>query len=170
MSSRRSFQSYDRRLARSESPGVVPIAPNRDWLISLDRTFYWGSATGKRARRQERVVSDDVLDDAIEHRDLDQWIINTHSLHNGYLLRLRVPPELISPVRIIPADERQRRHHLAASGLRPGQEKKRKNAADKRAAKKAPMVVDSKCGLPTAGSNSGVDKAKPMDVDVETAL
>ena len=72
-------------------------------------------------------------------------------------------------MRIIPVDERQRRHHLAASGLRPGQEKKRKNVADKRAAKKASVAVDLKQGFPATGSNPGTGEVRPMDVDVEAA-
>ena len=124
------------------------------------------SATGKRARRQERIVCDDMREDAIEHQDVDQWVINTHTLHNGHLLRLRVRPELISPTRLIPADKRQQRHHEVASRLRPGQEKRRKKVADQRAAKKAEATaVDSKQEVLT-------DKPEPpaedsMDVDQE---
>ena len=127
------------------------------------------SATGKRARRQERIVCDDTLDNAIEHRDVDQWVINTHSLHNGHLLRLRVRPELISPLRLIPADERQERHRKVASRLRPGQEKWRKKVADQRAATKAEaMAVDSKLEAQT-------DEPEPtaevfMDIDDEEGL
>jgi len=45
----------------------------------------------------ERIVCDDALDDAIEHREVDN---NTHSLNNGHLFRLtlRVRPELVSPI------------------------------------------------------------------------
>ena len=104
-------------------------------------------ATGKRARRQERIVYNDLLEDAIEHKDIDKWVVNTHSLHNGHLLRLRVGPELISPTHTIPPDVRQQRHHETASVLRPGQEKKRKNVSDQRAAKKASTGVDLKPGV-----------------------
>ena len=140
-----------------------------DFNVQHDCQLAGCSATGKRARRQERIISDDVLDDAIEHRDVDRWIINTHSLHNGHLLRLRVRPELISPIRMIPAEERQRRHHKVASGLRPGQEKRRKDVADKRAAKKASGAIDSKEGLQATKSESATDRAEPMDVDMEAA-
>jgi hypothetical protein len=140
-----------------------------DFNVQHDCRFAGCSATGKRARRQERIISDDILDDAIEHRDVDRWIINTHSLHNGHLLRLRVRPELISPIRMIPADEREGRHHRVASGLRPGQEKKRKNVADKRAAKKASGVVNSKEGLPATELESVANGVEPMDVDTVAA-
>ena len=137
-----------------------------DFNVQHDCPSAGCSATGKRARRQERIVSDDLLDDAIEHRDVDQWIVNTHSLHNGHLLRLRVRPGLISPIRIVPADEREKRHHEDALGLRPGQAKKRKNRADQRAAKKVSVTSDSKPGLPAIGSDSRVDGLEAMDVDV----
>ena len=137
-----------------------------DFNVQHDCPSAGCSATGKRARRQERIVSDDILDDAVEHRDVDQWIVNTHSLHNGHLLRLRVRPELISPVRIVPADEREKRHCEDVSGLRPGQAKKRKNRADKRAEKKVSVTADSKQGLPAIGSESRADGLEAMDVDV----
>jgi len=140
-----------------------------DFNVQHDCPSAGCSATGKRPRRQERVISDDIQDDAIEHRDVDLWIINTHSLHNGHLLRLRIHPELISPIRIIPVDERQRRHHLAASGLRPKQEKRRQDVADKRAAKKVSAAADSKQELPMTGPNPRADKVGPADADVEMA-
>ena len=140
-----------------------------DFNVQHDCKFAGCSATGKRARRQECIISDDVLDDAIEHQDVDRWIINTHSLHNGHLLRLRVRPELISPIRMISAEERQRRHNEVASGLQPGQEKRRKNVADKRAAKKASGAVDLKEGHPVTKSESMADGVEPMDVDIGAA-
>ena len=82
---------------------------------------------------------------------------------------MRVRPELISLVRIIPVEERQRRHHLAASGLRPRQEKRQQNIADKRAAKKVSVTAEPKQELPKAGSNPRADKAGPVDSDVEMA-
>jgi len=141
-----------------------------DFNVQHDCPSAGCSATGKRARRQERIVSDDILDDAIEHRDVDQWIINTHSLHNGHLLRLRIGPELISPIRIIPIDERQTRHCQVALGLRPRQEKRRKNVADQRAAKKVSAAIDSdsKQELLTTKPELQADGTEPMDVDVDT--
>ena len=150
----------------AERGSDLPQNVEFDFNVQHDCGFAGCSATGKRPRRQERIISDDVLDDAIEHRDVDQWIINAHSLHNGHLLRLRVRPELISPVRMIPAEERQKRHHEAASGLRPKQDKKRKNIADKRAAKKASEAVDSEEGSQATGPQSVTDGAEPMDIDV----
>ena len=130
-----------------------------DFNVQHDCPFAGCLATGKRARRQERIICDDMLEDAIEHRDTDQWVINTHSLHNGHLLRLRVRPELISPTRLIPADERQQRHREVVSRLRPGQEKRRKKVADQRAAKKAEvMAVDSKQEVLAAEESMDVDQ------------
>ncbi|KAF9780464.1 hypothetical protein BJ322DRAFT_1128850 [Thelephora terrestris] len=161
------------RLAKVTPPNgqgsvVVPVEDLEfNFNVQHDCPSAGCSATGKRARRQERIVCDDILDDAIEHRDIDQWVINTHSLHNGHLLRLRVRRELISPVRLIPADERQQRHRERASTLRPGQEKRRKKAADERAAKKA-VTVDPKQEAPKAGPKPGGEEF--MDVDEEGAM
>jgi len=72
-------------------------------------------------------------------------------------------------VRLIPANERQQRHREQASRLRPGQEKRRKKAADERAAKKADSVaVDLKPEAPTAGSE--LTREEHMDVDQEEAM
>ena len=149
---------------------LLPQNVEFEFNVQHDCPLAHCSATGKRTRQQERIVSEDILDDAIEHqKNIDQWIINTLSLHNGHLLRLRIRPELISPVRIIPVDERQRQHHEVASGLQRVQEEKRKNLAGKRAAKKASAMVDSKGGAPTTGSKSAPDWPEPMEVDAEVA-
>ena len=140
-----------------------------DFNVQHDCPSAGCSATGKRARRQERVVSDDVFDDTIEQRDVDEWIINVHSLHNGHLLRARVRPELISPAREVPIEERQRRHREIASVLRPGQDKRRKHASDKRAAKKVSTAVNVGQGLPTSKPGIRRDELEPMDVDEVTS-
>ena len=68
---------------------------------------------------------------------------------------------------MVPANEQQRRHHELASGLRPGQEKRRKNIADQRAAKKESMAVDSKGGV--SKTEPKLTAGEPMDVDPEGA-
>jgi hypothetical protein len=98
-----------------------------------------------------------------------EWIINTHSLRNGHLLRLRVRPELISPIRIVPADGREKRHHEGVLRLRLGQVKKWKIRADQRVAKKISVTADSKQDLLTIGSESRADGLEAMDADVEVA-
>ena len=65
-------------------------------------------------------------------------------------------------MRMVPVDERQQRHCELASGLRPGQEKKRKDKADQRAAKKASTAVDSKQGVPKTEPKCTAEE--PMDV------
>ena len=71
----------------------------------------------------------------------------------------------MSPVRLIPADERQQKHRDLASGLRPAQEKRRKNVADQRAAKKAySTVVESKQIAPKTEPKLAEES---MDVDLE---
>ena len=141
-----------------------------DFSVQHDCPSAGCSTTGKRARRQERIVCDDVLDDAIDHRDTELWVINTHSLHNGHLLRLRVRPELIALVRTIPADERQKRHRDLASGLRVGQDKRQKNNADKRAAKKVSTATNSKIKKDAAMTKPEPNAVEElMDVDEEGA-
>ena len=85
---------------------------------------------------QERIKSSEATENFVEHNDVPQWILNTHSLHNGHLLRRCLPRDLIVPIHIIEPVKREGVHHETASVHRPKQAAKRAEAAGKRAAKR----------------------------------
>ena len=65
-------------------------------------------------RRQERLELE-ATEPVIEHKSLDEYIINTHSLHNAHLLRKAIPRTLISPIPLVPQDQCQSEHARAAA-------------------------------------------------------
>src|SRR6266478_4636992 len=64
-----------------------------DFNVQHDCLFAGCGPTGKRPRVQERIVASEATETFIEHRDISRWIINTHSLHNGHLLRRCLPQD-----------------------------------------------------------------------------
>ena len=101
---------------------------------------------------QERIKSSEVTESFIEHSDISRWIINTHSLHNGHLLRRCLPQNLISPTPIIDPAKRKEEHRKIAAAHRPNQNAKRAEMAQKRAAKRPKMEA--------AGENKVLGKRK----------
>ena len=96
--------------------------------------------SGRIPRRQERLELDDT-EPVVEHKPLNVYLINTHSLHNAHLLRRAVPHDLITPVPYINPSERQAEHMKFATAWRENpkshtaqeqvREKKRAEAAMK---------------------------------------
>ena len=68
-------------------------------------------------RRQERLELE-VTEPAIEHQPVDEYVINTHSLHNAHLLRKAIPRNLISPIPLIPPNQRLSEHARAVAAWR----------------------------------------------------
>jgi len=95
---------------------------------------------------QERIESGEATESFIEHCDIPRWIVNTHSLHNGHLLRRCLPRDLVVPVPIIDPAKRKEEHRKIAAAHRPKRDAKRAEAAQKRAAKrqKVEVVNDTK--------------------------
>lgn len=90
---------------------------------------------------QERIESSKATESFAEHCDIPWWIINTHSLHNGHLLRRCLPQELIVPNPIIDPTNREEEHRKIAAAYRPKQDAKRTQIAQKRAAKRPKKEV-----------------------------
>jgi len=132
-----------------------------DFNVQHDCSFAECGPTGKRPRMQERIESPEATESFIEHRDVSQWIINTHSLHNGHLLRRCLPQDLVVPIPIIDPAKREEEHRKMATAHRPKQDAKRTEAAQKRAAKRLKTKTVSK--------NKGLDKqeAKVNQDDVK---
>lgn len=107
-----------------------------DFNAQHDCTFAGCAPTGKRPRMQERIETPDATESFIEHRDIPRWIINTHGLHNGHLLRRRLPQNLLTPIPIIDPAKREEEHRRSAAAHRPKQNAKRVETAQKRAAKR----------------------------------
>jgi hypothetical protein len=85
-------------------------------------------------------------------------VINTHSLHNGHLLRRRLPQDLVTPIPTIDPTKREEEHHKAAAAYRPKQKAKRAEMAQKRAAKRpkvGPTDNGSVLGKRAADFNQG---------------
>lgn len=107
-----------------------------DFNVQHDCSFAGCGPTGKRPRVQERIESPEATESFIEHRDVSRWIINTHSLHNGHLLRRCLPHGLTVPVSVIPPAKREEEHSKIATAHRPKRDAKRAETARKRAAKR----------------------------------
>lgn len=132
-----------------------------DFNVQHDCSFAGCGPTGKRPRMQERIESSEATESFIEHCDVSRWIINTHSLHNGHLLRRCLPQELTTPIPIIDPTKREEEHRRIATAYRPKQNAKRAEAAKKRAAKRMKIeVADDEKIL-------GKRKADPDQDDIE---
>jgi len=57
-----------------------------------------------------------MTEPTITHKPLDEYVINTHTLHNGHLLQKAIPRALISPIPLFPRDQHQSEHARAATG------------------------------------------------------
>ena len=117
-----------------------------DFNVQHDCSFAGCGPTGKRPCVQERIESSEATESFIEHCDVSRWVINTHSLHNGHLLRRCLPSDLVVPVPIIDPAKREEEHRKIATAQRPKRDAKRAEAAQKRAAKrqKVEVVSDTK--------------------------
>ncbi|KAF9044483.1 hypothetical protein BJ165DRAFT_1347605, partial [Panaeolus papilionaceus] len=90
--------------------------------------------TGRRNVVHERVQIDQT-EACIQHNPLNEYLINTHSLHNAHLLRDSLPRDLITP---LPFREHQREYHdQIANQLREMQLNKQEAAAQRKAEKAA---------------------------------
>jgi len=99
------------------------------------------SPTGKRPRAQELIESREATEGFIEHCDVPRWIVNTHSLHNGHLLRHCLPKDLVTPVPVINPANRKDEHRKIATAHRPKQDAKRAETAQKQAVKRRKVEV-----------------------------
>ncbi|EDR03329.1 uncharacterized protein LACBIDRAFT_307447 [Laccaria bicolor S238N-H82] len=79
------------------------------------------TASGQRPLVQERVDSN-LIEDFIEHKPLDRFIVNTHALHNAHLIQAILPRELTAPIPY--AADRQAHHYSIAEDFRRSQETK----------------------------------------------
>ena len=117
--------------------------------VQHDCSFAGCGPTGQRPRVQERIKSTEATESFIEHRSNNsRWIVNTHSLHNGHLLRRCFPQHLIIPIPIIDHTKREEEHRKISARYRPTQEAKRTEATQKRAAKRPKTEADSKGKAP----------------------
>ena len=103
---------------------------------------------------QERIQAA-VMESYVEHKPLDEYLINTHAFHNAHLIREILPRGLTSP---IPFRTARHSYHLGiASQLRKTQDAKRKATALKK-------VDKSKANAPVA---AGSDQPRTEIVDSE---
>ncbi|KAI0701827.1 hypothetical protein BC835DRAFT_1223341, partial [Cytidiella melzeri] len=68
------------------------------------------SSTGTRTVIQERTDSGQT-ESHIEHRALDEYIVNLHALHNAHLIRRVIPRVLTAPIPLFPTTEARRSCH-----------------------------------------------------------
>ena len=73
------------------------------------------------------------MESYIEHKPLNEYLINTHAFHNAYLIREILPRELTSPIPF--CTDRHSYHLEIASQLRKTQDVKRRATALKKAEK-----------------------------------
>ena len=137
-----------------------------DFNAQHDCLFAGCGSTGKHPRVQERIESPESTESFIEHRDIPWWIINTHSLHNGHLLRRCLPQDLIIPIPIIDPTKREEEHRKFAAAHRPKQDAKRTEAAQKRAAKRLKTKTETTSGDKVLGKRKANLHQKDVDADV----
>ncbi|KLO09372.1 hypothetical protein SCHPADRAFT_893177 [Schizopora paradoxa] len=92
-------------------------------------------ATGTRHVVQERQLTDNTVSE-IEHQEVHAYILNTHCLHNGYLLRRFLPRSLTKPRRYIPETDREAKHTEFANSLHSKMDDRRAQTKTKRAEKR----------------------------------
>ena len=56
-----------------------------------------------------------MMEPVITHKLLDEYVVNTMSLHNAHLLRKAIPHTLMSPVPLIPPAQHQSEHTRAVA-------------------------------------------------------
>ncbi|KAK7449318.1 hypothetical protein VKT23_013461 [Stygiomarasmius scandens] len=116
----------------SPASNFITVTPNDIlFLISVQHDCRLGQCktSGSQVVRQERKNTPRYLP-VIEHADDNNFIINTHALHNATLLRKLLPRILTEPKPIHP--DRQTYHYQIARDYRVTQEVKRKAAGEKR--------------------------------------
>ncbi|KAJ7749818.1 hypothetical protein DFH07DRAFT_746516, partial [Mycena maculata] len=121
---------------QSETAYMIVPALNLRFLFNVQHDCLSAgcTATGRRARMQERVESA-ITDKFIVCKPMERWIINTHAFHNAHLLRQALPRGLTVPIPLFA--DRKAKHDELASALRETKDGKRKRAREKREAKKA---------------------------------
>ena len=90
----------------------------------------------------------------IEHKPGDQYIINTHALHNAHLIRSLLPRHLTVPIPLF--EDREKKHHELAAELHAIKYGRRKAAQEKRDAKKASEMA----AVQSSGSGTSTKKRK----------
>ena len=56
-----------------------------------------------------------MMEPVITHKLLDEYVVNTMSLHNAHLLQKAIPHTLMSPVPLIPPAQHQSEHTRAVA-------------------------------------------------------
>ena len=84
-------------------------------------------------------MSPEATESFIEHCDVHQWVINTHSLHNGHLLHHCLPQDLVVPVPILDPTKRKEEHCKIATVHRPKRDAKYAEMGQKQTAKRLKM-------------------------------
>ncbi|KIJ62748.1 hypothetical protein HYDPIDRAFT_93359, partial [Hydnomerulius pinastri MD-312] len=107
--------------------------------------------SGRRFRQQERMNSS-VEEHYIEHKDDDNFLLNTHALHNAAVLRKTLPRHLTAPVPYVPIEERRAAHDELATKLRAEQDAKRAKDKANRVARKAKQAPKESGQAPTTGA------------------
>jgi hypothetical protein len=87
---------------------------------------------------QERIESG-ITEEFIEHKPLDEFLINIHAFHNAHLIRAILPRDLTAPIPYT-VDRRAHHDHIAET-LRTAQDAKRAVTALKTAKKKKAVTV-----------------------------
>lgn len=82
----------------------------------------------------------------IEHKPFDVYVVNTHSLHNGHLLRRALPRSSTAPTPFINPDEHQAEHAKLSAELRgnPKSHTSRQQAREKKQAEEAAKETKGK--------------------------
>lgn len=122
-------------------------------------------------RRQERLELE-ATEPAIAHKPLEEYLINTHSLHNPHLLRKAIPRTLIAPVPLFPQDQRRSEHAKAAMAWRANPKSHTTQEQVRRAKKEAVEKGKSKRGKKRAFDEAFTDEmdTKPQDLEDEMVL
>ncbi|KAI0365428.1 hypothetical protein BV20DRAFT_954196 [Pilatotrama ljubarskyi] len=115
------------------------------------------TASGRRTVRQERRDTT-ITAPAIQHKDDDLFLVNTHALHNAALLRKALPRHLTKPVPYL--QDRESEHRRVAATLRIAHDARRKKDADARQARKAKAAAEKDVAQREAAmvNDVGVDK------------
>ncbi|KAI0364661.1 hypothetical protein BV20DRAFT_955717, partial [Pilatotrama ljubarskyi] len=124
------------------------------------------SASGRRVVRQERQDTAITMP-AIEHKDDNLFLLNTHALHNAALLRKALPRHLTKPKPFL--QDRENEHKRVAAALRIAHDARRKKDADARQARKAKAAAEKDAAEREVAEREAA-RTNDSGADKETAI
>ncbi|KAH9920950.1 uncharacterized protein B0H18DRAFT_1213221 [Fomitopsis serialis] len=150
---------------QGEAQSVIVLVKNLKFKYNVQHDCANGrcSPSGARPRMQERRATT-IMEDFIEHGELDHWIINTLSFHNAHLIRDMLPRSLWAPIAL--HEDREVKHIEFATALREQRHTKRAAQKAKAEAKKAANQAERDNGMANGEPSRPRKRKRQSGVDI----